>query len=130
MTLTPMIWRPFWKKCANMIQPFGRMWASLSSLRWVPVTPAQSSDLTLQQNQYTLHLIETLRRVSELQSDIANIPTILSGLESELRVKGGFQHLQRLHQMSYAYGATLVEIVRRKDFSGWCALYMMVGSLT
>ena len=94
------------------------------------MTPARGLGPILQQNQYTLHLIETLRRVSELQSDIANIPTILSGLESELRVKGGFQHLQRLHQMSYAYGATLVEIVRRKDFSWSRDLYNMVGILT
>lgn len=43
-------------------------------------------------------------------------PSLLSGVESELRVKGGFIHLQRLHQMPYAYGATLIEIVRRKDF--------------
>lgn len=94
------------------------------------MTSIQSRDLNVQQNQYTLHLIETLRHVSELQSDIANIPTVLFGLESELRVKGGFQHLQRLHQMSYAYGATLIEIVRRKDFSGSCDLYVLFSLLT
>lgn len=71
---------------------------------------------TALQNQYTAFLIEGLRAVSELQSDIVTIPSLLSSLEGDLRVKGGFVHLQRLHQMAYAYGATLIEIVRRKDF--------------
>ena len=35
---------------------------------------------------------------------------------AEIRVKNNFQHVQRLHNMLYAYGATLIEVVRRKEF--------------
>jgi len=31
-----------------------------------------------------------------------------------------FSHIERLHGMIYAYGATVVEIVRRKEFCEFC----------
>ncbi len=72
---------------------------------------------TSSQNQSTAHIFTVLRQVSFLQSTLAELPATLTSLETELRGKGGFVHLQRLHQMLYVYGATLVEIVRRKEFS-------------
>lgn len=42
---------------------------------------------------------------------------MLASLQTTLRTKNAFAHIQRLHNMIYAYGATLVEIVRRKEFA-------------
>ncbi|KAG9125100.1 oligomeric, coiled-coil, peripheral membrane protein [Ceratobasidium sp. 392] len=41
----------------------------------------------------------------------------LATLEVDFRQKGGFPHLQRLRNMLYMYGATIVEVVRRREFS-------------
>ncbi|PVG01431.1 hypothetical protein CPB86DRAFT_773278 [Serendipita vermifera] len=67
-------------------------------------------------NRHTRHLLMILRRISNLQSSIAALPSALSGLENDLRVKGGFAHLQRLHGMAFAYGASVIEVVRRREF--------------
>ena len=37
-------------------------------------------------------------------------------LQASFRGKNSFLHIQRLHNMLYAYGATVIEIVRRKEF--------------
>ena len=58
-----------------------------------------------------------LRQVSFLQSTIAETTAALTSLDTDVRNKGGFIHMQRLHNMVYMYGATIVEIVRRKEFS-------------
>ena len=58
-----------------------------------------------------------LRQVSFLQSTLAELPAALVALETDLRNKGGFVHMQRLHNMVYMYGATIIEIVRRIEFS-------------
>jgi hypothetical protein len=67
-------------------------------------------------NRSIEHTIFLLRQISSLQSDLSEIPSDLTSLEAELRNKAGFSHLQRLHHMLYMYGATLVEVVRRKEF--------------
>lgn len=67
-------------------------------------------------NRSIEHTISLLRQISSLQSDLSEIPSDLTSLEAELRNKAGFSHLQRLHHMLYMYGATLVEVVRRKEF--------------
>jgi len=41
----------------------------------------------------------------------------LTSLDSDLRSKTAFPHLQRLHHLPFAYVATVVEVVRRKQFS-------------
>ncbi|KAG8960562.1 oligomeric, coiled-coil, peripheral membrane protein [Tulasnella sp. 419] len=68
-------------------------------------------------NQSMVHSVQVLRDVSQLQSDLSNLPPVLSSLDVDLRVKAGFPHLSRLHNMLYVYGATIVEIVRRKEFA-------------
>jgi len=73
----------------------------------------------LKQNRHTQELLHTLRHISTLQSSIFSLPTILTGLENDMRVKGGFVHLQRLHGMAFAYGASVIEIVRRREFGEW-----------
>ncbi|KAG9010228.1 hypothetical protein FRB90_007893, partial [Tulasnella sp. 427] len=68
-------------------------------------------------NQLTTHCVHVVRQVSKLQSILADLPSDLAALEADLRAKAGFPHLQRLHNMLYFYGATIVEIVRRKEFA-------------
>jgi autophagy-related protein 11 len=70
----------------------------------------------LAQNEYTEHCIVAVRRISLLNQDVAQIPPALSALQASFRGKNSFSHIQRLHNMLYAYGATVIEIVRRKEF--------------
>ncbi|KAJ4473012.1 putative peripheral membrane protein [Lentinula aciculospora] len=68
-------------------------------------------------NGFTRQVLTTLRRISVLNNDIVQIPPILAALQASFRGKNSFSHIQRLHNMLYAYGATVVEIVRRKEFA-------------
>ncbi|KAG8716039.1 oligomeric, coiled-coil, peripheral membrane protein [Ceratobasidium sp. 423] len=68
-------------------------------------------------NKSTEHVFLFLSEVSDIQRLMSSIPETLATLESDFRQKGGFPHLQRLHSMLYMYGATLVEVVRRREFS-------------
>jgi autophagy-related protein 11 len=47
---------------------------------------------------------------------MVQIPPALATLQASFRGKNSFVHIQRLHNMLYAYGATVIEIVRRKEF--------------
>ena len=58
-----------------------------------------------------------LRRVALFQARITEIILPLSSLDADLRSKAVFPHLHRLHQLPFAYAASVVEIVRRKEFS-------------
>ncbi|CAE6433251.1 hypothetical protein ACGC1H_001539 [Rhizoctonia solani] len=68
-------------------------------------------------NKSTEHVFFFLSEVSEAQRLMSSIPETLATLESDFRQKGGFPHLQRLHSMLYMYGATVIEVVRRREFS-------------
>lgn len=68
------------------------------------------------QNAYTEQCIGALRRISVLNTDMVQIPPTLANLQTSFRGKNSFSHIQRLHNMLYAYGATVIEIVRRKEF--------------
>lgn len=70
----------------------------------------------LVQNDYTEQCIGVLRRISTLNVDLVQLPTTLSQLQNKFRTKTNFSHIQRLHAMLYSYGATVIEIVRRKEF--------------
>lgn len=61
--------------------------------------------------------IGALRRISVLNADLVQLPGLMTDLQTDLRAKTSFVHIQRLHNMLYAYGATLIEIVRRKEFT-------------
>lgn len=45
--------------------------------------------------------------------------TPLNTLDSDLQAKAAFPHLHRLHQLPFAYAATVVEVVRRKEFAAF-----------
>lgn len=68
------------------------------------------------QNDYTEQCVGALRRISTLNVDLVQLPTTLSQLQTKFRSKTNFSYIQRLHSMMYSYGATVIEIVRRKEF--------------
>ncbi|ESK91982.1 autophagy-related protein 11 [Moniliophthora roreri MCA 2997] len=68
-------------------------------------------------NTNTRQCIATLRHISVINNDLVHIPPELTALQASFRGKNSFLHLQRLHNMLYAYGATVIEIVRRKEFA-------------
>ncbi|KAH7099705.1 hypothetical protein BKA62DRAFT_283781 [Auriculariales sp. MPI-PUGE-AT-0066] len=68
-------------------------------------------------NQNTSACLEALRTVSSAHADLLELPLLLTSLQTDFRSKAAWQHLQRCHNMLYAYGATLIEIVRRKEFA-------------
>ncbi|KAF9500734.1 putative peripheral membrane protein [Pleurotus eryngii] len=68
-------------------------------------------------NAYTEHCMGVLQRISILNNDLIQLPPALTSLQASFRGKTSFSHIQRLHHMLYAYGATVIEIVRRKEFS-------------
>ncbi|KAJ7275721.1 putative peripheral membrane protein [Mycena rebaudengoi] len=73
--------------------------------------------ITNLKNAYTQQCIGALRNISVLNNDMVQIPRALATLQASFRGKNSFVHIQRLHNMLYAYGATVIEIVRRKEFS-------------
>jgi autophagy-related protein 11 len=52
------------------------------------------------------------------------LPGAMSALQTSFQVKNSFSHIQRLHNMLYAYGSTVVEIARRKEFGACCCPYV------
>ncbi|KAJ7119956.1 putative peripheral membrane protein [Mycena crocata] len=73
--------------------------------------------ITNVKNAYTQQCIGALRDISGLNNDMVHIPPALAALQASFRGKNSFPHIQRLHNMLYAYGATVIEIVRRKEFA-------------
>ncbi|KAF4618429.1 hypothetical protein D9613_010150 [Agrocybe pediades] len=74
-------------------------------------------EITRKKNLCTRQCLAILRHITALNNDIVHIPPALSALVVSFRGKTSFSHIQRLHNMLYAYGATIIEIVRRKEFS-------------
>ncbi|KAH9930184.1 hypothetical protein B0H21DRAFT_826142 [Amylocystis lapponica] len=73
--------------------------------------------VTQVKNSYTELCIGALRSISTLNNDLVELPPSLTSLQAGFKAKTSFAHIQRLHNMLYAYGATVVEIVRRKEFA-------------
>ncbi|EPT00582.1 hypothetical protein FOMPIDRAFT_152203 [Fomitopsis schrenkii] len=68
-------------------------------------------------NTHTEGCILVLRQISALNRDLIELRQLLTSLQGGLKAKTSFSHIQRLHSMLYAYGATVIEIVRRKEFA-------------
>lgn len=73
--------------------------------------------ITQLKNEYTEQCITALQSISTLNVDLVQLPVTLSQLQAKFRAKNSFPHIHRLHNMLYAYGATVIEVVRRKEFS-------------
>ncbi|KAG0303445.1 oligomeric, coiled-coil, peripheral membrane protein [Dissophora globulifera] len=66
----------------------------------------------------TANLISQLMHISKLQSTIASIPPSLSNLDESLRKRDAdFSQLVYVQRIPIAYGALVVEIVRRREYS-------------
>jgi hypothetical protein len=75
--------------------------------------------LTNVKNEFTLDVHIHLRQVATFQTRITELIQPLRTLDTELRSKAAFPHLARLHQLPFAYAATVVEVVRRKEFASF-----------
>ena len=51
-----------------------------------------------------------------LYKDLVGLSGDITSLQASLDIKGSFSDIERLHNVVYAYGATMVEVVRRKEF--------------
>ncbi|KAI0032877.1 putative peripheral membrane protein [Vararia minispora EC-137] len=90
----------------------------LKSLQWLDTDLRDRvTSLTDLKNALTEQGMRALREISLLNNDLVELPNMLAILQSTLRAKNAFAHIQRLHNMIYAYGATIVEIVRRREFA-------------
>ncbi|KAI0676409.1 hypothetical protein C8Q78DRAFT_997230 [Trametes maxima] len=68
-------------------------------------------------NAYTEQCVYTIQRISELNTELVTLPSSMTSLQASFRAKTSFSHISRLHNMLYAYGATVIETVRRKEFA-------------
>ncbi|KAH9168260.1 hypothetical protein EDB89DRAFT_1909432 [Lactarius sanguifluus] len=68
-------------------------------------------------NAYTSQCLRAFRQIHTLNAGLVALPDDFTGLRASLETKGTFSDIERLHNMVYAYGATMVEVVRRKEFS-------------
>ncbi|KAK7678128.1 hypothetical protein QCA50_018921 [Cerrena zonata] len=68
-------------------------------------------------NHFTESFIHALRQISVLNNYLVELPIQLTSLQTAFRDKTKFAHIQRLHHLLYVYGATVIEIVRRKEFA-------------
>ncbi|PWN30187.1 hypothetical protein BDZ90DRAFT_229208 [Jaminaea rosea] len=75
--------------------------------------------LTADKNDVIARSLAHLGDISSLQSDYADLAASMAAFQGELTSNrvDGFRHLQRLSNMLWAYGATVVETVRRREFS-------------
>ncbi|EIW55097.1 uncharacterized protein TRAVEDRAFT_172756 [Trametes versicolor FP-101664 SS1] len=111
-------------------------WESISAINASPERPGSSSEKALHdlrqldavlrtevqfmvdvKNTYTEQCVYAIQRISELNTELVTLPSALSTLQASFRAKTSFSHISRLHNMLYAYGATVIEIVRRKEFA-------------
>lgn len=75
--------------------------------------------LTADKNDMTARSLTLLGDISGVQSDYAELSVGLSAFDAELHSKKveGFRHLARLNKVFWAYGATVVEVIRRREFA-------------
>ncbi|GAA5959935.1 hypothetical protein JCM3765_000650 [Sporobolomyces pararoseus] len=68
-------------------------------------------------NAMTRYVLHQMQTISELQSDIATMPSDLGLLDHDLRTRTeNFKHLARLEGLIPAYIATVAEVIRRKEY--------------
>jgi autophagy-related protein 11 len=74
--------------------------------------------LTADKNDMMSRSLHLLGDISSLQSDYADLGIELVQLDGEFKSNriDGFRHLARLRNMLWAYGSTLIEIYRRREF--------------
>ncbi|KAH9973833.1 hypothetical protein BGW80DRAFT_1306660 [Lactifluus volemus] len=103
---------------SEFLPPFRQFVTLLPELRQSDISMRRNvSSVTELKNTFTENSLRALRRISALNNDLVALPADLTALQSSFRTKNAFPHIQRLHNLMYAYGATVIEIVRRKEFA-------------
>ncbi|TYJ54414.1 hypothetical protein B9479_004924 [Cryptococcus floricola] len=75
--------------------------------------------LTSLKNEFTLDVHVHLRQVASLQSQTHDMLSPIRKLDADLstqKEKSAFPHLQRLHQIPFAYATAVAEMIKRRDF--------------
>ncbi|ODO03076.1 hypothetical protein I350_05921 [Cryptococcus amylolentus CBS 6273] len=75
--------------------------------------------LTTLKNEFTLDVHVHLRQVASLQSQTHDMLSPIRKLDADLstqKEKSAFPHLQRLHQIPFAYATAVAEMIKRRDF--------------
>ncbi|CAK9784276.1 hypothetical protein CC85DRAFT_284896 [Cutaneotrichosporon oleaginosum] len=73
--------------------------------------------MTAVKNDFTLDLHVHLRGIANYQVRMTKLTRPMTELDLDLRQKNAFPHLERLHNMPFAYAANIIEIVHRKNFA-------------
>lgn len=89
----------------------------LGTITQFKVSSSPCTDQADSQNDFTLELHVHLRRIAEFQVRITKFTKPMTELDLDLRQKNAFPHLERLHNLPFAYAANVIEIVQRKEFS-------------
>ncbi|SPO45626.1 related to ATG11 - required for mitophagy [Moesziomyces antarcticus] len=75
--------------------------------------------LTQDRNDILERSLHLLVDISGIQSEFTETGSLLAAVDADLHSNklDGFKHLHRLKNMLWAYGATVVEVVRRREFA-------------
>ncbi|SPO26544.1 related to ATG11 - required for mitophagy [Ustilago trichophora] len=75
--------------------------------------------LTQDRNDILERSLHLLIDISGIQSEFTETGSLLAAVDADLHSNklDGFKHLNRLKNMLWAYGATVVEVVRRREFA-------------
>ncbi|BEI80639.1 hypothetical protein CcaverHIS002_0111680 [Cutaneotrichosporon cavernicola] len=73
--------------------------------------------MTAVKNDFTLDLHVHLRGIANYQVRMTKLTRPMTELDLDLRQKNAFPHLERLHNMPFAYAANIIEIFHRKSFA-------------
>ena len=61
--------------------------------------------------------LQAFLQIHTLKAGLVSLPNDFTVLQASLNTKGSFSDIERLHNMAYVYGATMVEVVLRREFS-------------
>lgn len=75
------------------------------------------ASMTAVKNDFTLDVHVYLRQIANYQVRMTKLTRPMAELDLDLRQKNAFPHLERLHNLPFAYAASIVELVHRKDFA-------------
>lgn len=76
-------------------------------------------ELAADRNELQCRHLNLVQDIGSLQSDFAELSSSVADIDMALQSPplNRFEHLQRLKRMCWAYGATLIEAVRRTEFT-------------
>nr|XP_031861804.1 uncharacterized protein CI109_002633 [Kwoniella shandongensis]KAA5528876.1 hypothetical protein CI109_002633 [Kwoniella shandongensis] len=72
--------------------------------------------LTGVKNEFTLDIHIHLGQVARFESRITELVRPMRQLDTDLKAKVAFPHLDRLHHLPFAYATAVAEVVRRKEY--------------